>query len=420
MNRFLYFDVFSVISAMGLWAQEVPPAAPRALNEAIRSGDKETVLAILAEGANLGTPRGESYPPLHVAADLGQLGTVNALLMAGAPVDGRSRYSRSTYDTALHQAVQRGHLPVVDALLNAGADVDAQDRFGNTALHLAVFQRDAHLVLRLIDWRANVNLQDLVGVTPRDLALRSSRHDLMMLLDAGANVNFEDESQGTVLHAAIGNRDADLVKLIIEAGGDLNVQNARGETPWEYAMRMGFCDMVAILAAADANGENRQRSSPLHVAIREYFAWGDPGLVLHLVDTGADLNAQDITGETPLHLLLRADTIEWPLVEDFINAGANLDQPNAQGETPQDIMNARNADTDSDADEIEEAMQGIAQEETTEVIDVPQLPVEGEVLYLCPDPNDVPQGVLGRRCRDSNHQDGPPRKRVRIAVEVAM
>ena len=63
-------------------------------------------------------------PDLFKAADAGDAATVDALLGAGAELDGaRDEDER----TALHCAAASGHAAVVSLLLERGADVDAED-----------------------------------------------------------------------------------------------------------------------------------------------------------------------------------------------------------------------------------------------------------------------------------------------------
>jgi len=267
MNRLMYLAIFSVVSVAGLFAQ----SAPRELNEAIRSGHLEAVRGILAQGVGFGVPRGESYPPLHVAADQGQLDILNMLLAAGAPVDGRSRANRSSYDTALHQAVQRGDILIVEALLQAGAYVNAQDRFGLTAMHLAVDQGGLGFVSWLLDWSGNPDIQDLTGATPLYTAVKLGQgHIAIMLLGAGADVNLSNKYGDTPLHLAVRKGNAGLVQWIIEFGGNLNAQDINGETPLHLALRGEEIDWTIVEILVQAGGLIRQRGtqgeSPLDVA----------------------------------------------------------------------------------------------------------------------------------------------------------
>jgi Ankyrin repeats (3 copies) len=74
--------------------------------------------------------------PLYYAASYGLIGTVEALIAAGADVNVRAgRYG----GTALHAAYYRDHPEVVEVLLQAGADPTIRDLHGDTPLELVDF-----------------------------------------------------------------------------------------------------------------------------------------------------------------------------------------------------------------------------------------------------------------------------------------
>jgi ankyrin repeat protein len=51
-----------------------------------------------------------------------------------------------------------------------------------------------------------------------------------------------------------------------------------------------------------------------------------------LIDAGADVNASDETGSTPLHFAAKGESEE--VVELLVDAGANVNAANSKGETP--------------------------------------------------------------------------------------
>ncbi|MDF2775523.1 MAG: hypothetical protein K0S86_5024 [Geminicoccaceae bacterium] len=67
---------------------------------------------------------------------------------------------------ALFDAAFHGDSGAVDALLIAGAPLDARDRRGGTPLMVAAANGHDETVLLFLDWGADVNASDLTGLTP--------------------------------------------------------------------------------------------------------------------------------------------------------------------------------------------------------------------------------------------------------------
>jgi len=83
---------------------------------------------------------------------------------------------------------------------------------------------------------------------------------------------------------------------------------------------------AAIDAGADVDARNRDGNTPLHDATRNWE-------VLHLlVDAGADVNARDDDGRTPLHT--HAWTVDPGVVRVLLDAGADVNARDNKGGTP--------------------------------------------------------------------------------------
>ncbi|MFC3204836.1 ankyrin repeat domain-containing protein [Aquamicrobium soli] len=116
-------------------------------------------------------------------------------------------------------------------------------------------------------------------------------------LDKGAAVNEIDGV--TALYIACEAGSAELAKLLIDRGADVNLPVSWQRTPLYAASKGGYPDIVKLLLKHGANPNQLAKSqTPLHVAAEN----GCLQCVIHLVDAGADVNALTANGSPPIHL----------------------------------------------------------------------------------------------------------------------
>ena len=158
-----------------------------ALVTVTRGGFDEVAIMLIDAGANTNIERED--PPLRIALERRNVALVYALLDADA--DPNFDCTRSG-GTPIQLAVRWGNRSVLEALLFAGAAVDGSDGFGNRALALsiAVEDRSYELVQLLLDAGADIYIrgQRCIGLTPLQAA--AANGDIRMvhfLLDRGAD-----------------------------------------------------------------------------------------------------------------------------------------------------------------------------------------------------------------------------------------
>jgi 26S proteasome non-ATPase regulatory subunit 10 len=122
---------------------------------------------------------------IHVEAAKGNLASVEALLTQNPKLV--SLVDKMDYGTPLHWAAMYGQQEVCELLIEYGADVNSVDDLGLSPLRWAVDGSEAGVVRLLLDRGADVNLKDAEGITPLRRALDKKRDEIAALLrDHGA------------------------------------------------------------------------------------------------------------------------------------------------------------------------------------------------------------------------------------------
>ena len=121
---------------------------------------------------------------------------------------------------------------------------------------------------------------------------------------------------------------------------DLNTKDKDENTPLLLCVKRGDIASAKLLiaAGADENAKNEGGATPLHIA-----ASGNenPDVIATLIKAGADVNAKTGYGETPLHCA--ASNNENPdVIATLIKAGADVNAKNEYGATPLDVSRSFN------------------------------------------------------------------------------
>lgn len=181
--------------------------------------------------------------PLHDAAQKGDIERVRELLDRGKDwrgrlidIDGldRSGWGNRIMKSPLHYAVESEQVTVVDELLGRGANVNVQavvtvsgDELPcGTPLHTAAAHGLQAIARALIEHNANVNVVSAYGATPllgmfprlQDVSEEDHLAMIRLLKEAGANLNLGDEDGMTPLHKAEEYHYQDAAKLLRSLG----------------------------------------------------------------------------------------------------------------------------------------------------------------------------------------------------------
>jgi len=249
----------------------------------------------LALSAHLARAAGPDLRLVDAAARH-DLKAVRALLEQDVDPDA----SRADGVTALLWAAHWDDLDMADALLGAGADVSVGDDYGVTPLARAAENASHAMVEKLLLAGADPNIAQTSGLTPLMIAARTGSVTVTRaLLAHGAGVNATTiETNATALMWAVAQPHRDIVRVLLEAGGDVGVSTKKGFTPLMFAAQNGDIDTARLLLGAGAD-VNARGSDGTHV-LPYAMVQGEDAFALFLLEEGADPKGT-IDGITALH-----------------------------------------------------------------------------------------------------------------------
>ena len=307
--------------------------------------------------------------PLHNACQVVSLPIIKALVEAGAPIN----WADSEAHQPLHIAV-KSHtkaLDTIDFLLSNGADVEAQTLEGDTPLHLACINNSLDMVGKILGRKPPLDAEDMHGFTPLHLACRYGNLKLIRkLLRAGSSVNARSKEGFTPLYVACIRGVLAPVGELLERGAQANDEDSWAQSPLVVAVS-GFNFPIVIELLTGVSNVNfvcgiTGRTILQHVLSEQCF-----DTISHdhrrrtiqvLLANGAKANSQDFNGNNVLHhwamvgvapsdpdgsqyySRLEEDRLQ-PLLAVLVKTGAEIDAKNDKGESP--LYLARRAQNDS-------------------------------------------------------------------------
>ena len=262
------------------------------------------------------------FSALLFAARQGDVDIAKLLLNSGADIEGLAANGTSPLVVATHS----GHGALARMLLDAGADANAMDA-GYSAMHAAILRGDLDTVKALLDHSADPNARLLkpnpVQRASEDWALRPSL--------VGA----------TPYWIAANFREAAIMRALTDGGADALLTNQEiFSQPRERADRDSYTPkkiggLASTLQAAIRGDSTRGRfyvqANPDPV--------GEERLALAAVtvaaDNGVNLNHTDFTESTALHdAAVRGQAT---IVRELAGRGADINALNGRGQTPLDL-----------------------------------------------------------------------------------
>jgi uncharacterized protein len=191
------------------------------LLQATQRGDKEAVLKLLQEGADINVRDVQGRTPVMIATYQHNTDMVRTLLHAGADVNIRDNNKENPL---LHAGAQ-GWLDILRLAIEAHADTRLTNRFGGISIIPASERGHVEIVRELLTRTdINVNHVNNLGWTALLEAIILSDGDkahqqiVQLLVDNGADVNLADKDGVTPLQHARERRFTEIERILLQVG----------------------------------------------------------------------------------------------------------------------------------------------------------------------------------------------------------
>ena len=264
----------------------------------------------------------------------------------------------SSYNwTPLHCSVAHGDMEITPHLLDAGADLNAVTSDGQTPLHVAITTEKYNMALCLVEVEADLGLQDSKGNTILHLCLSNNdfRNETMSpiasefldeLLRRGFPVNEQNSHGDTPIHifSRVSSNIA-LLKLLLTCGGtaSLFIPNKNGNIPLHLAENEAVVKMLCRGEGINMiNYKANDGRTTLHLNCN------NASVLRTLLDLGAEANIVDLQGRLPLHLLFTRENPSIEAAEFLLARTTNINTQDLTGHSPLHILCGTGRDCNAD------------------------------------------------------------------------
>lgn len=251
--------------------------------------------------------------------------------------------------SALTIAISLDYEDIVNLMLQHKVSVAPEwDRTG--PVDTAIKTGNLKILKNLAEAKADLN--DIgYDHTPLMLAIQNKRMDcIRFLVENGVDIEKEDPLGRTALNEACFCNYFEAVEYLVEKGADFRHRDGRGqdENTLTYAANVGNLGLLKKLMQKGADifeVSPKRKKVLLHYAawkyLNHYKHYGEIvpipekiSMIRFLVSKGLRINAQDILGDTPLIMAVRANYIE--IAKTLLELGADKTIKNKEGKSALD------------------------------------------------------------------------------------
>lgn len=253
-------------------------------------------------------------------------------------------------NTVLHAAAQVNNADLVTLFISMGASTELKNNNSDTALHVAIKHNSIEAARILAAVNSDIFARDAAGKTALELGIAqgTSFYDAMITTRTG---ELRDTTGQTIIHYFVKTKDLAALQYAIQKKIPLSIPDNNGITPLALALsdnkQLDSINIAATLLLAGASPERgiysyfedavltrnpslrfNDGQTPLHFSSIQNHT----GITRYLLERGASVSAQDISGATPLHESIRYGNVENARL--LIGAGADVNARDNLAKTP--------------------------------------------------------------------------------------
>jgi serine/threonine-protein phosphatase 6 regulatory ankyrin repeat subunit B len=201
----------------------------------------------------------------------------------------------------------------ITLLVDSGCDINIQDKKGNTALHIATKVGSYEIIEYLFQHGGNINKKNQRGNTSIQIAASNGKLKIYKyFIKNGANVNTKNKKGLSLIHNISNSGGIELLEYFIGSYPDTNMHVLTNKKQTPLALVLKYKDYEKIISELLKHGITNKpdifKNTEIHIAIK--YASDRPIYIKKMISLEADVNIQNKTGDTALHLGVKTASLK--------------------------------------------------------------------------------------------------------------